>query len=115
MHRKATPKGQMSNSGMGPAISHLPIQLKLLFEPRPPLEFKPPLTKRKMPPYSGINQYLSAFETTDPPARVLEETPAQRKEKIVVKRQAEAQKILDEQLAQWDPHRGDNNKTEDAY
>lgn len=57
MHRKATPKGQMSNSGMGPAIANLPIQLKALFEPRPPLEFKPPIVKRKMPAYQGIGSF----------------------------------------------------------
>ena len=50
----ATPKGQMSNSGLGPAIANLPIQLKSLFEPRAPLDYKPPLRKRKMPPYAGL-------------------------------------------------------------
>lgn len=114
MHRKATPKGQMSNSGMGPAISHLPIQLKLLFEPRPPLEFKAPLIKRKLPPYTGICQYISEFETTDPPARVFQETPIERKEKMKVQRHAKAQEVIETQLKDWDPQSGDH-KTEDAY
>jgi hypothetical protein len=53
-HRKMTPKGQMSSSGMGPAIVHLPPHLKALFEPNAPLEVLSQLTKRKMPPYSGV-------------------------------------------------------------
>lgn len=57
-HRKMTPKGQMSGSGMGPAISHLPMHLKSLFEPNAPLEFKPKLVKRKMPPYEGMAAFV---------------------------------------------------------
>lgn len=56
-HRKMTPKGQMSNSGMGPAISHLPMHLKALFEPNAPLEYKPKIVKRKMPPYEGVGAF----------------------------------------------------------
>lgn len=115
MHRKATPKGQMSNSGMGPAISHLPIQLKLLFEPRAPLEFKPPLIKRKLRPYTGLSAYTSEFETTDPPTRVCQETPAERKEKLKSQRQAKAQAVIETQLKDWDPHTSADHKTEDAY
>jgi hypothetical protein len=56
--RKATPKGQMSGSGMGPAITYLPYHLKSLFEPNPPIEYIPPAIKRKMPPYTGLNSVV---------------------------------------------------------
>jgi hypothetical protein len=58
-HRKMTPKGQMSSSGMGPAILHLPPHLKMLFEPNAPLDHLPQLVKRKMPPYQGLTDFLS--------------------------------------------------------
>ncbi|MQL84279.1 hypothetical protein Taro_016770 [Colocasia esculenta] len=45
----------------------LTTNLLKLFEPRPPLEFKPPLEKRKCPPYTGIGQFVSNFaEPGDP-------------------------------------------------
>lgn len=56
-HRKMTPKGQMSSSGMGPAISLLPVQLKALFEPNAPLKHLSQLVKRKMPPYTGVQGF----------------------------------------------------------
>lgn len=38
-----------------------------LFEPRPPLEYKPPPEKRKCLPYTGMAQFVSKFaEPTDP-------------------------------------------------
>lgn len=63
-HRKMTPKGQMSNSGMGPAITHLPVHLKALFEPNAPLEFRPKIVKRKMPPYSGLATFADQVGCT---------------------------------------------------
>lgn len=57
-HRKMTPKGQMSSSGMGPAILHLPPHLKMLFEPNAPLDHLPQLVKRKMPPYQGLTGFV---------------------------------------------------------
>lgn len=57
--RKMTPKGQMSSSGMGPAIHHLPMHIRALFEANGPLTHLPQLTKRKMPPYAGISDFIS--------------------------------------------------------
>ncbi|KAA8514797.1 hypothetical protein F0562_017976 [Nyssa sinensis] len=38
-----------------------------IFEPRPPLEYKPPPEKRKCPPYTGMAQFVSNFaELGDP-------------------------------------------------
>ncbi|VAH05097.1 unnamed protein product [Triticum turgidum subsp. durum] len=45
----------------------LTTNLLKLFEPRPPLEHKPPLEKRKLPAYSGMSQFVSRFaEPGDP-------------------------------------------------
>ena len=78
MHRKATAKGQMSSSGLGPAISNLPIPLKAMFEPRLPLTFLPPLTKRKMPCYTGLSTFVHEMEKTPPPVRTILETPKEK-------------------------------------
>ncbi|GFQ00374.1 u1 small nuclear ribonucleoprotein 70 kDa [Phtheirospermum japonicum] len=51
-------------------LSHptgLTASLLKLFEPRPPLEYKPPPEKRKCPPYSGMAQYVSNFAEPDDP------------------------------------------------
>lgn len=89
-HRKMTPKGQMSSSGMGPAIVHLPPHLKVLFEPNAPLAHLPQLGKRKMPPYAGLAAFLGAFETEAPPPRVVSETPKERRERQRQERMAAA-------------------------
>ncbi|TVU32056.1 hypothetical protein EJB05_23774 [Eragrostis curvula] len=39
----------------------LPPNLLRLFDPRPPLEYKPPAEKRELPAYSGIAQFVSQF------------------------------------------------------
>ncbi|KAG1362205.1 U1 small nuclear ribonucleoprotein 70 kDa [Cocos nucifera] len=45
----------------------LTTNLLKLFEPRPPLEYKPPIDKRKCPPYTGMAQLVSHFaEPGDP-------------------------------------------------
>ncbi|KAL7612179.1 uncharacterized protein LOC111886302 [Lactuca sativa] len=57
-----------------------------LFEPRPPLEYRPPPEKRKCPRYTGMAQFVSHFaEPTDPeyaPPVVKGETPGQRRVRI---------------------------------
>ncbi|OQR96597.1 U1 small nuclear ribonucleoprotein 70 kDa-like [Achlya hypogyna] len=114
--RKATPKGQMSGSGMGPAITHLPYHLKMLFEPNPPLEYMPPIVKRKMPPYTGLTEFAGVFETTNPPARIVQETPLQRKERLRKEKAVVHTAKLEEIKAQWNPETDKAElKTEDAY
>ena len=60
-------------------MSHyLPPPLLAFFQPLPPAPFKPPIEKRKMPPYSGIAQYIHRFK--DPvPEPVVNKTPKQVK------------------------------------
>ncbi|KAF3440805.1 hypothetical protein FNV43_RR19091 [Rhamnella rubrinervis] len=47
-------------------LTGLTSNLLKLFEPRPPLEFKPPPEKRKCPPLTGIAQFVSKFARKDP-------------------------------------------------
>ncbi|KAM1268466.1 hypothetical protein ACFX13_000824 [Malus domestica] len=45
----------------------LTTNLLKLFEPRPPLDFKPPPEKKKCPPLTGVVQFVSKFaEPGDP-------------------------------------------------
>jgi hypothetical protein len=78
--------------------------MKLMFEPRPPLEPKAKLVKRKMPPYTGISQYTAAFELIQPDMPVVE-LPKDRKLRLI----EELNKANDEKnellKADWDPHR----------
>ncbi|KAK6922727.1 RNA recognition motif domain, partial [Dillenia turbinata] len=64
----------------------LTANLLKLFDPRPPLEFKPPPEKRKCPPYTGMAQFVSNFaEPGDPeyaPPVQKAETPSQRRARI---------------------------------
>jgi len=85
--------------------------MKIMFEPRPPLEYKPPIIKQKLPPYTGVSAFLDSFEKTPPPERILFETPRDRK----IRLRGELKKIQDEKIellmADFDPH-ANRNATE---
>ncbi|XP_071709539.1 U1 small nuclear ribonucleoprotein 70 kDa [Rutidosis leptorrhynchoides] len=89
-----------------------------LFEPRPPLEYKPPPEKRKCPPYTGMAQFVSKFaEPTDPeysPPVVKGETPAQKKARIHQSRLEEGARKAAEELEKYDPN-SDPNISGDPY
>ncbi|KVI08840.1 U1 small nuclear ribonucleoprotein 70 kDa [Cynara cardunculus var. scolymus] len=89
-----------------------------LFEPRPPLEYKPPPEKRKCPPYTGMAQFVSQFaESTDPeyaPPVQKGETPGQRKARIHQLRLEEGAKKAAEELEKYDPN-SDPNVSGDPY
>jgi hypothetical protein len=75
-----------------------------MFEPFAPIEFKPPIQKPALPPYTGIAQYLQLFETTEPPKPKVFETPLQRKQKLkekILKLHKEKNEVL---ANDWDPH-----------
>ncbi|KAG2774923.1 hypothetical protein Pcac1_g14365 [Phytophthora cactorum] len=114
-HRKMTPKGQMSSSGMGPAIMHLPPHLKVMFEPNAPLDHLPRLVKRKMPPYTGLAGFLDVFETENPPPRDIQETPKERRERRRQEKMAANDAKIQEDRTKWDPNAKDPRKTQDAY
>ncbi|KAI3704553.1 hypothetical protein L1987_74777 [Smallanthus sonchifolius] len=89
-----------------------------LFEPRPPLEYKPPPEKRKCPPYTGMAQFVSNFtEPTDPeyaPPVQKGETPGQKKARIHQLRLEEGAKKAAEELEKYDPN-SDPNISGDPY
>ncbi|KAL2520653.1 U1 small nuclear ribonucleoprotein 70 kDa [Forsythia ovata] len=96
----------------------LTTNLLKLFEPRPPLEYKPPPEKRKCPPYTGMAQFVSNFANPgDPeysPPVQKGETPAQRKARIHTIRLEEGTKKAAEELEKYDPN-NDPNISGDPY
>uniref|UniRef100_A0A803PFC4 RRM domain-containing protein n=1 Tax=Cannabis sativa TaxID=3483 RepID=A0A803PFC4_CANSA len=89
-----------------------------LFEPRPPLEFKPPPEKRKCPPLTGIAQFVSKFaEPEDPeyaPPVKEGETPTQRRARIHQLRLEKGAAKAAEELEKYDPN-NDPNISGDPY
>ncbi|KAB5556875.1 hypothetical protein DKX38_007784 [Salix brachista] len=96
----------------------LTTNLLKLFEPRPPLEFKPLPEKRKCPPYSGMAQFVSNFaEPGDleyaPPIKEAE-TRAQKKARIHMARLEKGAEKAVEELQKYDPN-NDPNVSGDPY
>ncbi|CAN8254782.1 unnamed protein product [Cochlearia groenlandica] len=89
-----------------------------LFEPRPPLEFKPPPEKRKCPPYTGMAQFVGNFaEPGDPeyaPPKPVVETPAQKRERIQKSRLEKGAEKVAEDFKKYDPN-NDPNASGDPY
>jgi len=94
---------------------YLPPAIMAFFQPRPPLEYKPPVEKRKMPPLSGMAQFVERFN--DPVQEpIVRTTPAQAKAKKMLKRQKKATERVKRQIAKWDPKQNDAKlMTSDAY
>lgn len=96
----------------------LTANLLKLFEPRPPLEYKPPPEKRKCPPYSGMAQFVSNFaEPADPeyaPPVPEVETSAQRRARIHQLRLEKGAEKAAEGLQSYDPS-NDPNISGDPY
>ncbi|KAG2724797.1 hypothetical protein I3760_01G034700 [Carya illinoinensis] len=96
----------------------LTANLLKLFEPRPPLEFKPPPEKRKCPPLSGMAQFVSRFaEPGDPeysPPIQEAETPAQRRARVHKLRLEKGAEKAVEELQKYNPQE-DSNISGDPY
>ncbi|XP_015065828.1 U1 small nuclear ribonucleoprotein 70 kDa isoform X1 [Solanum pennellii] len=96
----------------------LTANLLKLFEPRPPLEYKPPPEKRKCPSYTGMAQFVSNFaQPGDPeyaPPIPEVETPTERRARIHKIRLEEGAKKAAEELEKYDPG-SDPNATGDPY
>lgn len=96
----------------------LTANLLKLFEPRPPLEYKPPPEKRKCPPYTGMAQFVNHFaEPSDPeyaPPVKEAETPAQRRARIHQLRIEKGAEKVAEEYKQYDPN-NDPNISGDPY
>ncbi|MCL7047184.1 hypothetical protein MKW94_027265 [Papaver nudicaule] len=96
----------------------LTTNLLKLFEPRPPLEYKPPPEKRESLPYSGMAEYVTKFaEPGDPeyaPPVKKAETTAERRSKVHKRRLEEGAKKAAEELEKYDPN-SDPNISGDPY
>lgn len=89
-----------------------------LFEPRPPLDYKPPPEKNKCPPYTGMAQYVQNFAEPSHPDYAMpmekSETPAQRRQRIHQVRLEAGAKKAAEELEKYDPS-NDPNVSGDPY
>ncbi|KAA0036235.1 U1 small nuclear ribonucleoprotein 70 kDa [Cucumis melo var. makuwa] len=96
----------------------LTANLLKLFEPRPPLEFKPPPEKRKCPPLTGMAQFVSNFAEPDDPEYAPPvqkgETPAERRARIHLLRIEKGAEKAAEELPKY-LERDDPNVTGDPY
>ncbi|KAF3434730.1 hypothetical protein FNV43_RR21815 [Rhamnella rubrinervis] len=96
----------------------LTSNLLKLFEPRPPLEFKPPPEKRKCPPLTGIAQFVSKFADREDPEYALPvqkgETPTERRARIHQLRLEKGAAKAAEELEKYDPS-SDPNISGDPY
>ncbi|KAL5229951.1 hypothetical protein ABZP36_028727 [Zizania latifolia] len=96
----------------------LTANLLKLFEPRPPLEYKPPVEKRKLPAYTGMAQFVSQFvEPGDPeyaPPVPKGETRAEKKARIRQLKLEQGAAKVTEELQKYDPQT-DPNATGDPY
>ncbi|KAF7831355.1 U1 small nuclear ribonucleoprotein 70 kDa [Senna tora] len=96
----------------------LTANLLKLFEPRPPLEYKPPPEKRKCPPLTGMAQFVGKFaEPGDPeyaPPIQEAETPAQKRARIHKLRLEKGAAKVAEELEKYDSH-NDPNISGDPY
>lgn len=89
--------------------------LLALFTPRDALEHKPPIEKRKMPPYTGVADFLKYCSIKrDVPPRVKNETPTERRERRKKQKAERAKKRIEMQLKKWNPNK-DTNVKSDAY
>lgn len=96
----------------------LTSNLLKLFEPRPPLEFKPPPEKRKLPSYTGMGQFVNHFaEPGDPeyaPPVPEVETRTERRARIHRLRVEKGVQKAAEDLEKYDPSK-DPNVSGDPY
>ncbi|CAI8609158.1 unnamed protein product [Vicia faba] len=96
----------------------LTANLLKLFEPRPPLEYKPPPEKRKCPPLTGMAQFVTKFAEPgepeySPPVPVVE-TPAERRARVHKLRLDKGAAKAAEELEKYDPQ-NDPNISGDPY
>lgn len=98
----------------GPALGMLPPDLKPMFDPRPPLTWKPPLSKRVAPYVTGLAKLVDVFEKTPPPPKEPFETPRQRRIRVRQEKMQANEARIAEAMKHWDP-KSDPNVTGDAY
>lgn len=93
---------------------YLPPNIMAFFMPRAPIEFKPPLIKKELPPLSGLAQFVARF--SDPvTAPVVNKTKEQEKEEKKQASMKKHEKMLQRWKAKWDPKLMKEGMTDDAY
>lgn len=84
-----------------------------------PINYIPPIVKRKMPPYSGCAQFVSQMETTPPQPREEFEDPLQRKARLLEERVKNNDEQCEAKATMWDPQNPpppvNGELTQDAY
>ena len=90
---------------MSSAVAHaLPPSILALFAPRPPLDFKPGIEKRKMLNYTTISQFVSQFEDpAETPAPTVGETIQERRERVRALKAEAAKAKLETESEGFDP------------
>mmetsp|Transcript_7980 Transcript_7980/g.11648 ORF Transcript_7980/g.11648 Transcript_7980/m.11648 type:complete len:332 (-) Transcript_7980:206-1201(-) len=101
-HRKSTPRGQMTRgANSGPAIMLLPPHLRMMFGPNPPLEWIPPVRKKRRQRWTGMSGYMKEFEKKEPPKRVLQPTPKKLKVKAQKDKKSEHEAYLEPLIEEY--------------
>ena len=102
---------------MSSAVAHaLPPSILALFAPRVPIDYKPPLEKRTMPPYTGFAKHVDQFEdpAETPPAQPVESIEQRRARRREAKAAA-AKARLEPLIAAYDPSANAEGKSADPY
>lgn len=109
------PRGSLKGvGGNQPPLVGLPLNLRAMFDPITPLEFKPPLERKPTVPISGISTYVKNFETTPPPPPKPFIPPTEAKA-LARERLQKLHQEKNELLAQdWDPH-NNHKATSNAF
>ena len=102
---------------MSSAVAHaLPPSVLALFAPRPPIVYKPPIEKRKMPNYTTIAQFVQHFEDPkDTPPAVAVETIEERRTRMRTLKTTQATEKLEAEIAKFDPAADPNIGESDPY
>jgi hypothetical protein len=85
------------------AAAGMPHGMLVLFAPRPPLEYEPPIERKKPKPLRGIADYVSLFETMQPPPKEEFETPKERQVRKKREKIMKHEEELAAKLEKYDP------------
>ncbi|CAN0449751.1 unnamed protein product [Discosporangium mesarthrocarpum] len=88
--------------------------MKTMFNPRPPMEFKKPISKRRAVSLTGVADLVKLMEATPPPPPEVFETPRQKRARLTAAKRKSNEEAMLKDLDQWKPK--ENPKaTGDAY
>ncbi|XP_024535899.1 U1 small nuclear ribonucleoprotein 70 kDa [Selaginella moellendorffii] len=84
-----------------------------LFDPPPPVEYKEPIEKKELPPYTGIAQFVSCFENLsidDQESQAKVETIAERRARVNAARLEKGKEKLAEEIPKYAYKHADGTK-----